>query len=89
MRVDGHSNDLASYLGELVRLITELAYFSRTHECEVEGPEEEHDVFSFELLEADLLELVLIPCHSAEGGSWLAKDCLLRFGVGRLHFSVD
>ena len=87
VRVNRDSNDLAAYLSELVRLVTELAYFSRTHESEVEGPEEEHNILPLELLKADLLELVLVPCHGVERGSWLAEDCLLRFGVGRLHFS--
>jgi hypothetical protein len=58
--INGACDNLAFHLVELSNLVGELDNFSWTNEGEVEWIEEEDDVLSLELLEADLLEL-LVP----------------------------
>ena len=81
--VGGAGNDLAVELVELGLLVRELDDLSWAHESEIEWVEEKDDVFTLELLEADLLEFLVPPSLTLECWCWLSHTSDLSLA---LHF---
>jgi len=88
VRVNRASNNLAVKLVELGLLVRELDNLSWAHESEIEWVEEKDNVFSLELLETDLLELLVPPGHTLECWSWMSNDGFVSFHFAYFLFFV-
>ena len=64
--VSGACNDLASFFGEFIGFVRELADFSWANESEIKRIEEKENVLALELFKANFLEFVFKPCLSLE-----------------------
>ena len=77
--VDGHSDELAADLAELLCLVIEGDDFSGADEGEVKGVEEEDHVFAVVGFEVDVDEVVFEPGGGHEEGSRFAQQRHILF----------
>jgi len=88
LTVDRASEDFASDVIELLSMLGELDDFSWAHESEIQGVEEQHEIFVLVVLQGDSLESLSFWAVSLsfEGGCSLGDECL--DGVSAAHVFI-